>query len=361
MTGLPRHGGDLAFARSRYGDPPDGWLDLSTGINPVGYRTAAIAADTLARLPDRGALERLLETARSAYSVASGASLLAAPGSEMVIRLLPLILPEGRVAILSPTYGSHAEAWRDACRSPAEIGDLADLSGDAAVVIVANPNNPDGRITEPEDLIRLAQRLAKRAGLLIVDEAFADVVPSKSLAPHLDKAPAVVLRSFGKFFGLAGLRLGFVAGPAHLLARLERLLGDWPVSTAAIAIGEAALADRAWQEETRDRLSRDAGELLACLGRHRTRRSAAAPTCSRWSRIRAPRTSIAGSRNMASGPAAFMSGAIGSAWASRRTRQLSTRLDRGAGRDPLHERQGHRMTFSHGGNGDHIGNPAPAI
>jgi len=269
MTSLPRHGGDLAFARSRYGNPPDGWLDLSTGINPDGYRTAPIAVDSLARLPDRGDLERLLETARSAYSVAGRASLLAVPGSEIAIRLLPLILTQGRVAILSPTYGSHAEAWRQAGRSPAEIGDLADLPDDVAVVVVGNPNNPDGRMTEPEDLIRLAQRLAKRAGLLIVDEAFADLTPSKSLAPHLDKAPAVILRSFGKFFGLAGLRLGFVAGPAPVLARLERLLGDWPVSAAAIAIGEAALADRAWQEKARDRLSRDAGELLACLGGHR--------------------------------------------------------------------------------------------
>jgi cobalamin biosynthetic protein CobC len=110
--------------------------------------------------------------------------------------------------------------------------------------------------------------LAKRSGLLIVDEAFADVVPSKSLAPHLDKVPAVVLRSFGKFFGLAGLRLGFVAGAAAVVGRLERLLGDWPVSAAAIAIAGAALADRAWQEETRARLSRDARALSGCLDRH---------------------------------------------------------------------------------------------
>src|SRR5690349_1768773 len=136
----PRHGGDLAFARSRYPGTPDGWLDLSTGINPIGYPTLPVTAEMLALLPDRGARERLIETARCTYAVARDAALLAVPGTEIAIRLLPFALPSGDAAILSPTYGSHAEAWRQAGRRTIEIGDLASVPASVKFVLVGNPN-----------------------------------------------------------------------------------------------------------------------------------------------------------------------------------------------------------------------------
>lgn len=262
------HGGNLADAEARHGTPPEGWLDLSTGINPSPYPAAPIAPESLAALPDRGSLQALIATARETYRVPEGAGLVAAPGSEIALRLLPFVLPNGPVAIAGPTYGSHYETWAAARRTVSAISGPDEIPTDATVVVLANPNNPDGRTFAGADLARLGSALTGRGGILVVDEAFADVEPDVSLVPHLDQAPALVLRSFGKFFGLAGLRLGFVAGPPAAVDRLARLLGDWPLSSAAIAVGEAALADRAWQGQARARLAASAGRLRALLASH---------------------------------------------------------------------------------------------
>jgi cobalamin biosynthetic protein CobC len=265
---LPRHGGDLAHATALYGEPRGGWLDLSTGINPIPYPAPPIGPADLGRLPDPDRLARLIATARDAYAVPDGVRLIAAPGSEIAIRLLPLVAPAGKVAILAPTYGSHREAWANAGRAVVAVGSVEANPDDAAILVLANPNNPDGRLTETDPLVHLAEGLGRRGGLLIVDEAFADLAPEASLIPHLAGLPAVVLRSLGKFYGLAGLRLGFVAGAEPDLGRLETLLGDWPVSGPAIAAGEAALADAPWRDATRRRLSRDAARLRALLRAH---------------------------------------------------------------------------------------------
>ena len=132
-------------------------------------------------------------------------------------------------------------------------------------MVVGNPNNPNGRTAEPTPLTALARELGERGGVLVVDEAFADVAPEISIAPHLDDVPALVLRSLGKFYGLPGLRLGFVAGPHAIIDRLAALLGDWPVSGPAIAIGTAALRDDDWQTATRMRLAKDMTRLRALL------------------------------------------------------------------------------------------------
>ena len=266
-SGFPSHGGDLDFATARYGTPVGGWLDLSTGVNPHPYPADPVAPDTLARLPAAGALDRLLAAARHAYSVlAPAAAIAAVPGTDLALRLLPLVVPPGPVAIVSPTYSGHVEAWRD--RAPRIVRDPTATEA-AMIVVLANPNNPDGRRTDPEVLVKLAAEVAQRGGVLVVDEAFADAAPDLSIIPHIDALPIIALRSFGKFFGLPGLRLGFVVGRQSYVQRLAALLGDWPVSTPAIAIGTAALSDTAWRSATRSRLATDASLLRTLLGRHR--------------------------------------------------------------------------------------------
>lgn len=265
---MPRHGGDLDYAERTYGNPQDGWLDLSTGINPSAYPAPSIDAAELAALPDRGALEALIDSAREAFGVPTGAGLIAVPGTEIALRLLPLIVDPGSVAILGPTYESHRDAWAASGRQVEEAISTADISDKAAIVVLANPNNPDGRIFTRAELNELATRLSRKGGILIVDEAFADLHPDHSLMPDLDKVPAIILRSFGKFFGLAGLRLGFVAGPTLLIDRLGHVLGDWPVSSAALAIGRAALVDLGWQKAARIELAGRAMTLRALLSRH---------------------------------------------------------------------------------------------
>jgi cobalamin biosynthetic protein CobC len=264
---IPRHGGDLAFARARHGDPADGWLDLSTGINPNPYPAPAIPPAALARLPDRDALRRLIAAARSAYAIPDAARVIATPGSEVAIRLLPLVAPAGIVAVVGPTYASHGEAWVNADRRALAVTADA-IPEEAAIVVLANPNNPDGRVIEAGRLVTFARRLEARDGLIVVDEAFAELAPEVSLARRLAGLPAVVLRSLGKFYGLPGLRLGFVAGAPSIVDRLESLLGDWPVSGPAIAVGTAALTDTAWRQETRRRLARDARRLGALIAHH---------------------------------------------------------------------------------------------
>ena len=254
------HGGDLAAATARFGAPRDGWVDLSTGINPCPYPVSVDVLASLARLPEPAALARLEDVAAAAYGAPPGVVAVAAPGTQALIQWLPRLFSSSRVAIVSPTYGEHAPAWRAAGHAVEAVPCLSD-AGSADVVVLTRPNNPDGRIADIEALDRLGRSLAERGGLLVVDEAFADVTEDTTTA-----APdRLVLRSFGKFYGLPGLRLGFALCGAELAARLRAALGPWPVSAPAIGIGIAALSDRAWQAETRRRLDADAARLDGIL------------------------------------------------------------------------------------------------
>jgi cobalamin biosynthetic protein CobC len=208
----------------------------------------------LARLPSSGALTGLLDAARAAYGVPPDAGLCAAPGTQAILQALPAIVGRSDVAVISPTYGEHAHIWRQAGYSVSEIARL-DQVGDARVVVIVNPNNPDGRLVKPGRLDDLRADLAVKGGLLIVDEAFADVAPDISLANRTAQNGLLVLRSFGKFFGLAGIRLGFAAGDPDLVDVLAARLGPWAVSGPAIEIGTRALGDAEWIEATREKLA----------------------------------------------------------------------------------------------------------
>jgi len=251
---FPLHGGDLAFASRVYGAPAEGWIDLSTGINPDPYPLAPLARADLTRLPDPAALASLVAAARRAYGIVPDVTVAAVPGTDIAIRLIPPASPPATVAVVSPTYASHADAWRDARHRIVPIAAANAVPDDAAFVVIGNPNNPNGHSTPPNELAALALRLGARGGFLVVDEAFGDVAPDLTLAPHLAGLPAVILRSLGKFYGLAGLRLGFVAGHEPVVARVAATLGAWPVSGPAIAAGTAALADDAWRDMARLRL-----------------------------------------------------------------------------------------------------------
>ena len=112
----------------------------------------------------------------------------------------------------------------------------------------------------------LAGELRRRGGLLVIDEAFMDVAPAgSSLAPDVASGNVIVLRSFGKFFGLAGLRLGFVLAAPPLGKKIAAALGPWAVSGPAIAVGTQALADTPWIERTRARLDKSTQRLDAML------------------------------------------------------------------------------------------------
>jgi cobalamin biosynthetic protein CobC len=258
------HGGELEVARRLAPGAPEPWIDLSTGINPHAYPLPELEHEAWSGLPESGALARLEATAAQRYGV-DPICAVAGPGSQALIQALSRILPRGAVGALGPTYSGFASAFAAAGARVIEAERLEELDG-LNVAIVINPNNPDGRITPRAALLDLHARLARRRGTLIVDEAFADFAPEgESLAPSLPATRAVVLRSFGKAYGLAGLRLGFALASPDIVASLRAALGPWPVSGPAIAIGVRALADSEWFEAARARLNEEAARLDALL------------------------------------------------------------------------------------------------
>ena len=249
------HGGDLSAARRLFPGAPEPFIDLSTGINPYPYPLPQLPPASFERLPQADALARLVDAAAKAYGAPAPACIVAAPGTQSLLPLVAALKPAGQVAIVGPTYAEHARVAKLAGHRVIETRELDEL-GDADLAIVVNPNNPDGRLLAVADLLALAEKLGRRAGILVVDEAFMDVGPPKmSLARDVRRGNIVVLRSFGKFFGLAGVRLGFAIAAEDIAARLRASLGPWAVSGPAIAIGEIALADNAWIETTRVRLA----------------------------------------------------------------------------------------------------------
>ena len=267
-----RHGGNLADARARYGTPAEGWLDLSTGINPHPYPLPDLPRALWTALPQADAEARLIAAAAGAYGAPAQAAIVPAPGTQALIQLLPRVLGSDRAAVVAPTYGEYAPAWQAAGAQVREVPDaeagLSALDGARRpALILCNPNNPDGRRVPAGELGALADRLAAAGGVLVVDEAFADVAPEVSVAAWADRPGLVVLRSFGKFFGLAGLRLGFALCPPDLGRALGQALGPWAVPGPALEVGRIALADDAWQTAMRRRLSQEAYRLEALLNR----------------------------------------------------------------------------------------------
>lgn len=252
------HGGDLSAAKRRFGPGDDPWIDLSTGINPNPWPDTERVDTDWRRLPERGAIAGLEAVAATCFGVAAR-HVCAVPGTEIGLRLVGALIG-GEARYAAPGYRTHGEMIPDAMATGADA-----IGRHGGSIILANPNNPDGRTVTPATLRDL---LASRGGTgwLLVDEAFADVDPALSLAPAVgDDARLILFRSFGKFFGLAGVRLGFVLGPEPFLRDLRALLGAWSVSAAAVAIGAAAYADADWIAATRRRLPKQAAALDALL------------------------------------------------------------------------------------------------
>lgn len=256
----PRHGGRLTEARRLFPGAPEPFIDLSTGINPLSYPIPAIEPPAWTRLPEPEEIAALEVVAAKAYGVADASMIVALPGTQLLISLLPRLFPQTSVAILSPTYGEYARSFAvTGCRVQA-ASTLVELE-DAPCAVVCNPNNPDGRRFDANTLRELVRKRAG-AGLLLVDESFADLEgDGLSLAPHLPQPGLLVLRSLSKSYGLGGLRLGFALADADIAASIRAALGPWPVSGPAIEIGCQALADRAWLEAAKFQLAQDVTRL----------------------------------------------------------------------------------------------------
>ncbi len=256
------HGGRVRAAAQRYGIPEHGWLDLSTGINPDGWPVPVLPAGIWQPLPqDEDGLE---EAARNYYGASQ---LLAVAGSQSAIQALPRLRAPCRVALLATSYAEHAHAWRG--HEVHLLGEAEILQSDADVVVIVNPNNPTGKRYGIAELLALHERLAARGGWLVVDEAFIDATPEHSLAQFCPREGLIVLRSLGKFFGLAGARVGFVLAENAVLQALAELLGPWIIAAPSRYVATLALRDADWQRDARVALQAAGlrlSELLGCHG-----------------------------------------------------------------------------------------------
>ncbi|WP_223421406.1 threonine-phosphate decarboxylase CobD [Tateyamaria pelophila] len=252
MTKARDHGGGIDAAAAQYGGDRSDWIDLSTGINPVPYPIPDLPMSSWTALPDQAAAQALTQAARHFWGVPEGADILAAPGASALIAQIPRLAKPARVMIPAPTYNEHAasfaaQGWQVTGHAPAEAQ------------VLVHPNNPDGRLWSASAL---------SGGLNIIDESFGDIAPDRSLIAQADRPGVLILKSFGKFWGLAGVRLGFVIGDPKLIARLRDMLGPWPVSGIALTVGARALQDTQWAAQTRQRLTNDAHQLDALLSGH---------------------------------------------------------------------------------------------
>ncbi len=240
------HGGGLDAAVARFGGRRPDWLDLSTGINPAPYSVPEIPLYCWTALPDSAAQKSLLNAARRFWNVPDHADLLAAAGVSALIAQLPRLAQAGTVGISNPTYNEHEAAFRTQ-------GWQIDQTGSANVYV--HPNNPDGRLF---DRLHIQEQ---HQNLTIIDESFCDVCQDESLIELAEAPGFVVLKGLGKFWGLAGLRLGFAVARPETIAKLAAMLGPWPISGPAQYVGAKALSDHNWAIKTRQRLINDAARL----------------------------------------------------------------------------------------------------
>ena len=259
------HGGRLNAAAARYGIALSDWLDLSTGINPNSWPVPVLPARAWNRLPEPD--DELIAAAQAYYRAPH---ILPVAGSQAAIQVLPTLREHSRVGVIAPGYNEHAHAWR---RSGHDVTPLAHAQIAAAVetfdvVVLIQPNNPTGLTFTRAQLLQWHAQLAAKNGWLIVDEAFMDTTPENSIVEYCARPGLIVLRSLGKFFGLAGARVGFVCAAPELLQRIDAQLGPWTVCGPARLVATRALQDTAWQATTRENLLRDAGRLGQLLTEH---------------------------------------------------------------------------------------------
>lgn len=266
---LLTHGGQLAQIAKQFGIEQSQWLELSTGIAPYHYPVGHVPISAYQQLPQIN--NELMSAAASYYC---HDSLAITNGSQAVIKLLPSLWrdksPRSTIVYL-PKHGykEHQQAWQQAqftiCLYDDELPPLATLNQHCVLVII-NPNNPTAKLFSQQDILIYQQCIASLNGLLVVDEAFMDIItPSQSMISSIDDSNVIILRSFGKFFGLAGIRIGFVLANRHWIAALTDSLGPWQVNGPAQFIAAQALSDKAWHKEQRKRLMQDRRAMVDIL------------------------------------------------------------------------------------------------
>lgn len=257
------HGGALDQAMAQYGGDVQDWLDLSTGINPHHYPITQVEPSSWTQLPQASALDGLLTAASKAYNCKEN-QILAVNGTQNIIETLPFIMPKSIIAILSPTYQEHAQNWTKYGHK-VMIVDNVKQAMQADHLLIVNPNNPTGKTFTPDELQVLRAYFDAKNGFLIIDEAFIDMTPELSMSEFAGQKGLIILRSFGKFFGLAGVRIGFILAEDEILQKMRMHIGLWDMAGMAIDIATQALNDTVWQQNMRQTLTDEMKSMCQIL------------------------------------------------------------------------------------------------
>jgi cobalamin biosynthetic protein CobC len=254
------HGGQLNNVAKLFKRPLNEWLDLSTGISPISYPIPSIPQIIWQQLPQTS--NGLIEAAKRYYGTGN---IITTSGSQAVIARLPSLylnytkrLPN-KIDVWLPVVGykEHERSWHDAgfnIKRYQNLPTFKDLKLNAIVVVI-NPNNPTGELHQQHTLKALLKTVESLSGWLIIDEAFMDVItPNQTLIDLSTNKHLFVLRSIGKFFGLAGIRIGFLSAHSMWLLKLQQLSSPWEVNGPAQFIAEQALKDHTWQSAQRKTL-----------------------------------------------------------------------------------------------------------
>ncbi|MTI09364.1 threonine-phosphate decarboxylase CobD, partial [Curvivirga aplysinae] len=231
--------------------PKDKWIDLSTGINQSAYPFDLKENFNINALPSKALYEACLTATGSYYDARlTPSNALLTPGSQFIISQLPHLFAPDEIAILYPTYGEHVPAWKEAGHQVHLVKDINEAQAlNTKFILLVNPNNPDGKFYSQSELLEISNQQASKGGCLVIDEAFIDISPEDSLSDYAGQDGLIILRSFGKFFGLAGIRLGTLLAPQEIIERLQRRLGPWAVSSITLAVATQAYQDQEWIEQ----------------------------------------------------------------------------------------------------------------
>lgn len=266
-----QHGGNLDQAKKLFPEVTGSWLDLSTGINPYSYPFSSLDISLYEKLPSYSHEENLRQVAADYYGCKNKSCVALAPGTQILISLMPTVLNAKEVYVLYPTYEEYISSWWQAGVKVTRVVNFEDFETlclqKNVVGVICNPNNPDGRKIDIARLESLIKKWSVSGNHLILDEAYMDF-SGQSMAYLLPSPGLLVLRSFGKTFGLAGLRVGFLLASPEIVQRIRYMLGLWPVNGPALQIAAEALQDGLWKIETEKKLRIQQKRLDAFLQSH---------------------------------------------------------------------------------------------
>ena len=261
----PLHGGGVDRAMHDLGLSRAEIADFSASINPLGVPPQVRSAlqDAVARIGDYPEIDaESLRQDLASFHQLPAENLLPGSGSTELIYLLPRVFQPRKALLVQPCFGEYAPALlrcgTQINRLSLSVADgfrfsveriLSAVDSSTDLVLLANPGNPTGIGIEPQLLLALAAQLGPCR--LLIDEAFADFCPERSLLAAVPRVPnLLILRSLTKFYAIPGLRAGYLAGPAGDIALMAAAREPWALSNLAIAAARACLTAADYQAQT---------------------------------------------------------------------------------------------------------------